>query len=82
MQTPARRPWREYADAATRWQAFGHVPEHAYALLGQGRCLRALGVPGAEHPLTEARDLFASMRYQPALAETEALLGQAQAAAT
>jgi hypothetical protein len=71
-----------YADAATRWQAFGHVPEHAYALLGQGRCLRGLGDPDAEQPLRLARELFASMRYKPALAETEALLGQAQAATT
>ena len=35
-----------------------------------------------ETPLTEARDLFASMGYKPALAETEALLGRAAAAAS
>ena len=34
-----------YAEAAARWQEFGNVPEHAYALLGQGRCLLALGRP-------------------------------------
>jgi hypothetical protein len=28
-------------------------------------------------PLREARQLFASMRYEPALAETETLLAQA-----
>jgi tetratricopeptide (TPR) repeat protein len=69
-----------YADAAQQWREFGNVPECAYALLGQGRCLRALGDPAAEKPLTEARELFASMGYKPALAETEALLQQAQAA--
>jgi hypothetical protein len=54
------------------------VPERAYALLGQGRCLAALGKPEAEEPLREARELFASMGYKPALAETEALLGGAE----
>jgi hypothetical protein len=56
------------------------VPERAYALLGQGRCLAALGKPEAEEPLREARELFASMGYKPPLAETEALLGGAEAA--
>jgi hypothetical protein len=32
-----------YAEAARRWRRFGNVPERAYALLGQGRCLVALG---------------------------------------
>ena len=36
-----------YADAAQRWHEFGNVPERAYALLGQGRCLAALGEPAA-----------------------------------
>ncbi len=69
-----------YGEAATRWQEFGNVPERAYALLGQGRCLRRLGAPEAERPLREARELFASMGYTPALAETEALLGESEAA--
>jgi class 3 adenylate cyclase/tetratricopeptide (TPR) repeat protein len=63
-----------YAEAAERWRAFGNVPEHAYALLGRGRCLVALGQTGAERPLHEARELFDSMGYKPALAEAEALL--------
>jgi hypothetical protein len=67
-----------YADAARQWHEFGNVPERAYALLGQGRCLRALGDPEAEQPLTEAREMFASIGYKPALAETEALLSQGQ----
>jgi class 3 adenylate cyclase/tetratricopeptide (TPR) repeat protein len=70
-----------YADAVSRWQQFGNVPERAYALLGQGRCLRTLGRPGAEEPLLEARDLFASMGYGPALAETDALLQRTATAA-
>jgi class 3 adenylate cyclase len=71
-----------YAEAAQNWQEFGNVAERAYALLGQGRCLHALRDPAADQPLLEARDLFASMGYKPALAETEALLQQAQAAET
>jgi hypothetical protein len=70
-----------YHEAAQRWQQFGNVPERAYALLGQGRCLAALGKPEAEAPLREARDLFATLAYQPALAETQALLGESEAAA-
>ena len=57
------------------------MPERTYALLGRGRCLAALGKPQAAAPLREARELFAAMGYKPALAETEALLGQAAAAA-
>jgi class 3 adenylate cyclase len=65
-----------YAEAAARWQQFGNVPERAHALLGQGRCLLALGDPAAEQPLSQAAELFGSMGYRPALAETEALLEQ------
>ena len=32
-----------YADAADRWERFGVVPEQAFALLGQGRCLLGSG---------------------------------------
>jgi hypothetical protein len=63
-----------YAEAAARWQEFGNVPERAYALLGEGRCLSTLGRAGGAKTLDEARELFASMGYKPALAETEALL--------
>jgi class 3 adenylate cyclase len=70
-----------YAQAADRWRGFGNVPERAYALLGEGRCLTVLNNPEAEQPLREARELFASMGYKPALAETEALLGESEAAA-
>ena len=70
-----------YAETAERWHGFGNVRERAYALLGQGRCLAALGKRDAERPLLEARELFASMGYKSALLETEALLGSADAAA-
>jgi ATP/maltotriose-dependent transcriptional regulator MalT len=70
-----------YAKAAGRWQEFGNVPERAYALLGRGRWLAALGSPDAVAPLREARGLFASTGYKPALAETEALLDEIEAAA-
>jgi class 3 adenylate cyclase/tetratricopeptide (TPR) repeat protein len=72
---------RLYHEAAERWRVFGNVPELAYALLGQGRCLAALGDAAADGPLREARELFASMGYRPALAETEALLGEGEVAA-
>jgi hypothetical protein len=65
---------RRYAEAADRWHQFGNVPERAYALLGRGRCLVASGETSPEQPLQEARGLFASMGYAPALAETDRLL--------
>jgi hypothetical protein len=71
-----------YGEAAGRWQQFGNVREHAYALLGQGRCLVALEDPSAERPLRQAAELFGSMGYRPALAETEALLAQTTARAS
>jgi class 3 adenylate cyclase len=64
-----------YAEAADRWREFGNVHERAYALLGRGRCLVALADPAAEQALQEARELFTSMGYKPALAETDQLLG-------
>jgi hypothetical protein len=66
-----------YANAAARWHEFGNVSERAYALLGQGRSLLALGRAEAAEPLQEASELFGSMGYAPALRETEALLEQA-----
>jgi class 3 adenylate cyclase/tetratricopeptide (TPR) repeat protein len=66
-----------YADAAMRWRQFGDVPELAYALLGRGRCLVALGLPGADGPLREARELFNTMGYVPSLSDAEVLLQRA-----
>ena len=70
-----------YAQAAEGYREFGNMPERAYALLGQGRSLLALGQP-AELPLAQARELFSSMSYKPALAETEALRARASAVAS
>jgi class 3 adenylate cyclase/Tfp pilus assembly protein PilF len=64
-----------YAEAADRWREFGNIAESAHALLGRGRCLVALADPAAEQPLRQARELFMTMGYTPALAETERLLG-------
>jgi class 3 adenylate cyclase len=70
-----------YAGAAERWHEFGNAPERAYALLGQGRCLSTNGDATAERPLLEARQLFASMAFAPAVAEVDGLLGSPEAAA-
>jgi hypothetical protein len=70
-----------YGEAAGRWQQFGNVRERAYALLGQGRCLVALEDPSAKPSLRLAAELFTSMGYKPALAETEQLLARAAAPA-
>lgn len=43
--------------------------------------IRGTRKPEPEEPLREARELFASISYKPALAETEALLGESEAAA-
>jgi tetratricopeptide (TPR) repeat protein len=67
-----------YAEAAQRWERFGVVPEQAFALLGQGRCLVALGrAAEAAEPLREAREIFIRLGAVPALGETAALLAQA-----
>ena len=64
-----------YADAADRWERFGVIPEQAFALLGQGRCLVGLRRPAeALTVLREARDLFERLGAAPALAEIDALL--------
>jgi class 3 adenylate cyclase/tetratricopeptide (TPR) repeat protein len=69
-----------YADAAGRWERFGVIPEHAYALQGHGRCLINLCQPHAAAPvLHQARALFDRLGAIPALAETDALLEQATA---
>jgi hypothetical protein len=65
-----------YLAAASGWEQHGNVPEQAYALVGQGRCLVALADPAAEQPLSQAAELFSSMGYRPALAEAETLIAQ------
>jgi class 3 adenylate cyclase/tetratricopeptide (TPR) repeat protein len=74
---------RLYAEAAERWERFGVVPERAFALLGQGRSLLALGRYGdASGPLQQARKVFGSLGAKPALAETDALLERTTALAS
>src|SRR6266540_1389526 len=69
-----------YADAVDRWQRFGVVPEQAFALLGQGRCLVGLARPTEAAPvLRQAREIFDTLQAAPALAESGALLQQATA---
>jgi class 3 adenylate cyclase/tetratricopeptide (TPR) repeat protein len=69
-----------YAQAAQRWHQFGVIPEQAFALLGQGRCLTALGRPAeATHALRSAREIFDALKAAPALFETDTLLQQASA---
>jgi hypothetical protein len=69
----------QYAEAAVCWQEFGNIPERAYAMLGHGRCLLALGDADAANPLADARRIFAAIGYRPAQAEAEALLGRSKA---
>ena len=64
----ARELWRPLGE-------FGVVPEHAFALLGHGRCLVGLGRPGEAAPvLQQARGLFHALGATPGIAETDALL--------
>jgi flagellin-specific chaperone FliS len=56
------------------------IVEHAFAVLGRGRCLLQFSRPAeATASLERARQIFAELRAAPALAETEALLDQATA---
>ena len=67
-----------YAEGADRWERFGIVPEQAFALLGQGRCLIGLSRPTEAAPvLQHAREIFARLQAAPAIAETDAFLQQA-----
>jgi hypothetical protein len=69
-----------FADAAERWERFGVVPERAFALLGQGRCLVGVSRPTEAAPvLQHAREIFERLRAAPALAETDELLARATA---
>ena len=69
-----------YASAVARLRGLGNVRELAYALMGEGRCLRRLGRPGGgEASLTEARELFASFGFSGRAVEVEALLAEGPA---
>ena len=64
-----------YAEAADRWERFGVVIEHAFALLGQGRCLVRMARPTEAAPILQhAREMFEGFGATPALAEIDELL--------
>ena len=66
--------------AAEGWHDFGAPYEEGHALLGQGRCLVALGrAPEAAAPLAVAREMFARLGARPALTETHDWLAKATA---
>jgi hypothetical protein len=63
-----------YAEAAGCWERFGVVPEQAFELLGQGRCLVRLARPDEAAPaLQGARSIFQTLGAAPAVAETDEL---------
>jgi tetratricopeptide (TPR) repeat protein len=67
-----------HADAAERWKRLGVVPAQAFAHLGHGRCLLALGHPAdATFVLQQARDLFSRLLAAPSIAECDTLLARA-----
>jgi tetratricopeptide (TPR) repeat protein len=67
-----------YNDAVRRFRDFGSVTEEAFALLGEGRCLIALGqAHEAVGPLKQAHDIVHRMGARPTAAEIESLLAAA-----
>jgi class 3 adenylate cyclase/tetratricopeptide (TPR) repeat protein len=67
-----------FAEASARWRAFGVPFEEAQALLGQGRCLLALGKAAeATLVLESARSIFARLGAKPALDEVAVLHARA-----
>ena len=67
----------EFSRAARGWNELMIPYEEAQALLGQGRCLAALGrAPEAAAALAAAREIFARLGAMPALAETDEWLAR------
>ena len=61
-----------YADAATRWRAFGHRMELGHALLGHGRCsVRLDRANDANKALDEAREIFSAMKANALVAAVD-----------
>jgi hypothetical protein len=56
------------------WESLGAGLERAYAALGHGRCLAALGDPAAGPALHDARHLFAEIGAAVRVADCDALL--------
>lgn len=69
-----------YREAAQGWQQCAVIVEHAHALLGQGRCLTALGrYAEATQALTHARAIVHALNASPVLTEIDTLLHRAGA---
>ncbi len=69
-----------YRDVAQRWEGFHCVVENAYAVLGAGRCLVALGRAGeATEQLTAAREIWAGLGAGPLVEEVDEQLAEATA---
>jgi hypothetical protein len=66
-----------FGEAVTAWERVGAALEQAYALLGQGRCLVAVGDDGADRPLREGRALFDGMGARPRVDECDTLIARA-----
>jgi class 3 adenylate cyclase/tetratricopeptide (TPR) repeat protein len=64
-----------FAAAAAGWHDFGMPYEEGQALLGQGRCLMALGrAPEAAPAIEQSRAIFSRVGAKPALVETDGLM--------
>jgi hypothetical protein len=76
----ARGEFREaaasFAAVAHEWERLGSKLERCYALLGQGRCLAALGDPGAAAILQQARRLSMEIEAHGRVAVCDALLAE------
>ena len=70
-----------HSSAAVLWEQFGEPYEEAQALLGQARCLVAVGrAHEAAALLAAARGIFFRLRARPCLAEVDRLFDVAMAA--
>jgi hypothetical protein len=73
---------RLFAEAASGWIDYGSMPEHGFALLGEGRCLLRLGRPEASERLRTAGSIFESLGAGPPLVELEPWATRAAMAAS
>ena len=80
---PATAPRRElYARPPSAGASSGTFPSSRTPCSARDGVSPRSASPRPEEPLREAKELFASMGYKPALAETEALLAETAAAAS
>ncbi len=63
-------------EACEAWGRFGDVPEHAWALLGEGRCRAKTGEAAAVDQLRAAREAFAALGARPQVAEVDGWLAR------